>query len=895
MTKGDHPVVRARWVILVVFAALCSWLIPGVAHLRHDDDVLAFLPPDHEDVKAFHREARRFEMLEVVLVGLRAPDEDLLSLERVERVRTLAKQIEGLAGVRMVLSFTDLPDPKVTDEGLEVLPLVPEGMEDEAAIRERVLGSEDAVGNLISKDGDAAALLAYLIPVEGEERTEQRARVLGGIHDLTAQHWDGTVHIGGAPFIEHTAAESSRTDIQRLSPLVIGVLVVASALLLGSATAAGLNLIIAGLGVGLVVGAHGVFGEALSIVSSTIPVLMVALGGAFGVHMLAGYQRQQGSSRERASAALRELWLPVTLSGLTTSVAFFALLVMPQVPMRRFGVVAGFGVLLLLLLALFVLPSLLSILPGRLLRPRPRRELPLRFRPPVWALAVLALVGVTLGAGLRADPNTASHFDEGSAPRRADAFFNEHFGGSVFLQIAVAADLREPVVLREIRDVADELRRTPGIVDVRTLIEPVELLNEALGGRRGVPETPARASRVLTYLADHPAMVQLMTPERDGALIHIKVAPVDGPGQVEITSHVREVVASHLRTDTLRVGETAQSVVAAGQREDVRSRIERLVGRTMPADVFEEALGRTGAGDAALAEIRRLRDRALDSEDSPVENVPRQEIETIDPSALVRPRGEDLEALLRTHLPTLVASDPEGIHYVAEHLGPWVDEAIAKSRARDRCAALAGDDSGECDVIAVELSELDDTQWRVPVGVDAPLLREIPRILTLTGQPAVGQAFAESVTDSLRRSALVSLAALAVMLLLSRQIFALVPAAWTLTVTAGTIALLGHPISVGTSMVGCIALGAGVDFAIHLGVRARRLGGTGAGQRAVDEIGAVVLISALQLALAFSVLTASEMPPLRHFGVGLAVGLVGAALGAVWLTPLLLRGRARSE
>ena len=45
-----------------------------------------------------------------------------------------------------------------------------------------------------------------------------------------------------------------------------------------------------------------------------------------------------------------------------------------------------------------------------------------------------------------------------------------------------------------------------------------------------------------------------------------------------------------------------------------------------------------------------------------------------------------------------------------------------------------------------------------------------------------------------------------------------------LIASAGIIALLGHPISVGTSMITCIALGAGVDFAIHLGFRARSYG-----------------------------------------------------------------------
>jgi predicted RND superfamily exporter protein len=893
MRARSHPIIRARWVILVVFAGLCGWLLPGIASLRHDDDVLAFLPPNHEDVQGFRRVARRFGMLELALVGLRAPDGDMLTHARIERVRALKKRIEQVAGVRMVLSFTDLPDPKVVADGLEILPLVPEGLDDEAAIRERVLGSTDAVGNLISNDGTAAALLVYLMNAEGRERVELRGRVLGEIRELAESGWDGPAHFGGAPFVEHTAAEASRSDIERLSPLVSAVLAIASAFLLGSTTAAGLNLVLAGLGVGLVLGAHGRLGEPLSIVSSTIPVMMVALGGAFGVHMLAGYQRQVGTSVERAVAALRELWLPVTLSGLTTSVAFFALLVMPQVPMRRFGVSAGSGVLLLLVLALVVLPALLSILPGRRLRSRPHRPLPLRFRPPGWILLAVALVGIVVGTRLRADPDTSTMFDEDSEPRRADAFFNEHFGGSSFLQVAVEADLREPVVLREIRDVAEELRGLDGVVSVRTLVEPVALLNHALGGRRGVPETAARGRRVLTYLVDHPAMAQLMTSDGDGALIHMKLAPLDGEGQVEVTGRVREVLAPMLESSSLRVGETSVPAVRAAQRAEVRERVAESLGREIGAEEFDVALAVGAPGPALLDDIRAQRDRALDSDDSPVEGVPRAEIDSIAPTALLEPRGAELETLLRAHLPTLVADDPEGVGYVAEHLGSWLDEAVTRARVTQRCARLGAARPEDCDAIAGALSELADATWRIPVGVYATVLRTVPRRASLTGQPIIGQAFAASVTDNLWRSLLVSLAALSVMLAISRHLAALVPAVWTLAVTGGVIFLLGHPISIGSSMVACIALGAGVDFSIHLGVRARRHRVLGAGQRAVDELGAVVLISALQLALAFSVLTASEMPTVRQFGVGLAVGLLGAALGAVWLVPVLVRGSRR--
>ena len=112
----------------------------------------------------------------------------------------------------------------------------------------------------------------------------------------------------------------------------------------------------------------------------------------------------------------------------------------------------------------------------------------------------------------------------------------------------------------------------------------------------------------------------------------------------------------------------------------------------------------------------------------------------------------------------------------------------------------------------------------MPAGMElAPgaQLRDVPADIRLTGQPVIGQAFAESVTSSLSVSTFVSVAGLIVVLALARQLFALIPAIWTLAVSAGIIAALGHPISIGTSMVSCIALGAGVDFAIHLGYRFR--------------------------------------------------------------------------
>src|ERR1043165_2714844 len=130
----DHLVVRARWVVLALFVGLCAWIVPGIAQLRHDDDVLAFLPPEHPDVVAFREVADRFGMLEVALVGLQS-DDTLLTSARTEQVRTLATRLRELPGVRLVLSYPEFPEAKVIDDTLVVRALVPIGTTDPEDIR----------------------------------------------------------------------------------------------------------------------------------------------------------------------------------------------------------------------------------------------------------------------------------------------------------------------------------------------------------------------------------------------------------------------------------------------------------------------------------------------------------------------------------------------------------------------------------------------------------------------------------------------------------------------------------------------------------------------------------------------------------------------------------------
>jgi len=62
---------------------------------------------------------------------------------------------------------------------------------------------------------------------------------------------------------------------------------------------------------------------------------------------------------------------------------------------------------------------------------------------------------------------------------RAERFLTERFGGSMFLQLLVEADIRDPLVLDEIARLEDHTAAIAGVSNVRSVTEVLRLVNRA--------------------------------------------------------------------------------------------------------------------------------------------------------------------------------------------------------------------------------------------------------------------------------------------------------------------------------------------------------------------------------------------------------------------------------
>src|SRR6185503_7874346 len=101
-------------------------------------------------------------------------------------------------------------------------------------------------------------------------------------------------------------------------------------------------------------------------------------------------------------------------------------------------------------------------------------------------------------------------------------------------------------------------------------------------------------------------------------------------------------------------------------------------------------------------------------------------------------------------------------------------------------------------------------------------------------------------------------------------------------------------LGVATSMFAAVAIGLGIDLAIHMVARARKAEHMGLDTDArilyvYQSTGRAVLFNATAVGLGFGILMLSAAPPIRMFGVLVATAIVGAFVAALTVLPALLK------
>ena len=531
---GHRRVVAVALVLLTVLAAAGIYdPIRRVARIRIDPSLNEMLPAD-DPARLFYEELlERFGSDDVVLIALRS--ESLFTPSGLETLVSTTEALAQAEGVHHVDGLATAIRLRSVEGDLEIDGYFDSPVRDaEAALRLRgeVLADPLRAGTFVSRDGQATAILVTFDRM-AEDEFLARNIDLGALEVAREAAAGFSVVMAGTPYIK---AEVGRLLTGELTLMVPLVLVLMTALSCGFFRSVRIGMVpIAAVLLSMLwtVGVMGWVGHDLNIVTTLIPPLVLALGFAYATHVVASLSSAAVGSEAvgsgaasvtfvRARAALAHVAFPVTFTALTTAAGFLSLTSNGLAVIRGFGIFAAVSTVATLLAALTFVPLVLSVTRFKRETESGRASwLDTRFvalahfdarhSKPILILASIVCV-FAVGAATRIEVNlpVIENFGRDTAIRLAYEEVDRLFGGANQFYVMLRADepgaFEQPEWLREVAKLQAWLLEQPEIGESTSVVQYLEVLNEALGDEdppsRSIPRSSNLVAQLLLFGAN---------------------------------------------------------------------------------------------------------------------------------------------------------------------------------------------------------------------------------------------------------------------------------------------------------------------------------------------------------------------------------------------------------
>jgi uncharacterized protein len=919
---------NAAWSVVLLVAGLSAAAGLQVTNVEHDDNLLAFMPQDNPDVEAFNQVNELFGSLDLALVGVEAPD--VFQPDFITRLKRATKDLKETRGINHVLTLANVVDftPDTEHGGVVTTPMieeVPKTPEEVQALRQRVMGKEHLVGHLVSEDGKAVLLYCFL--AYGTDPKNMAASIQEVVKEAFPEN---KAYWGGGPFVSTYIYEATQQDIRRLTPWAVLAIILIMTLAFRDVIGVGLVLLSTALGILMSLGVMAFFNVRFNIVLGSMPVILFAVGSAYGIHVLARYYAlvKEHDYKTALEQTLIGIGPVVLAAGLTTAAGLLSFVCMDIQPLRIFGLFTSLGILATLILSITFVPAVVCL--SRLNRKASAgnflKKTTVRLagfaqthRLPVGiVLVVICLFSGTMVSQVRTSMDTGSFFSKGSPPDLAEQFLRRHFGGSSFIQVHIKGDMNDPEVLREIHRLADQVSLLDNVANVLHLGDAIAQGNQAFVGQQRIPDTAAQVGMLHRLLGSDPSVEQLVTRDRTQALLHIKVGSNVAEDQEVLLAQIEQVFKEQLVTRYVDVEAGDKPEAASARRQDLALwRIRALsnmfdvsLDQGRQAKLLEALKQPSPRADPAM--VNRKLVRFLRSDECAVDLSEWDSalVSRIAASLVALGPGFSEERVAETLKTTLANETLEGEEELVEDLAMSVTVPLevfwkeqAASRRADEVIAAAGlkvppGEEGEHFRKAMMMAMLDlqSPTVMLPAGdrQDAKTL-----VARVTGLPVMHRGLSRSATSNQIKSLIFALVLVVlIMAVFFRSLFSglLVasPTILTLLIIYGGMGLLEVRLDIGTAMLASLILGAGVDYAVHLASAWRAEKGEtlhAAAVRAAKHSGPAIWTNAITVCAGFFVLTLGEAKPLKNVGGLTAAAMIVAALATFLAIPVLARKR----
>ena len=503
-------------VILGIILGITLFFALQLPRIRFDNNNFRFIPESDPARIADAEMAKIFGDSVPLLIGIQRRYSTIIDYKFLEKMQELDKQLLALPLVKSVVSLTTTTHIEAEGDSIVSGKLVLEHLtgspEELNTITERLRSLDTYNRSLVSDDLKATQTIIFLNVKQEESGSPETIAVCRKVMSI-AEEWDfpdSVAYVTGAPVFSEIVNEATSHDLMFLVPIV--VIVVAGVLFFSFRRFTGVFLPLLTVIISCIwaIGAMALLQIPLTILSTVLPVILIAVGSAYGIHVINHYfdevTQSKEISRETHSAqiveAMSRVIPPVFLAALTTFAGFVSFCFTSVVPIFEFGIFSSFGVLSAFIVAVTLIPAILILrgprnptIGGRFgVQPSHTGIIDRIIADTLMIVhahkrsVLLISLGCIIFAGLGIsklviDNVLMEYFEPDVQVVRSDTFIRENFGGSKLLNLIIKGEKQGDVIRPDVLQAIDSLaeyaeENIPEVGKVTSLADVIKRFNQ---------------------------------------------------------------------------------------------------------------------------------------------------------------------------------------------------------------------------------------------------------------------------------------------------------------------------------------------------------------------------------------------------------------------------------
>jgi len=476
MEKLLNKLLKYGWLTMVIIVAITAWFfIEMKDNSKMETNLDKYMPHDHPAFIYSDKAEEWFDIKDGIIIAIENKN-GVFNTATLDTLKQLTKRFQKFDEIEKadVTSLYTADNIVGTEDGMDVKAFfkrVPKTAEKLGALKQKVESNEMVFGRLVSTDETVTVIIAEI----GDDVFTQE--FYNEILEVAkaSETDDIKIHVAGRPIVEGTMALLGPADMKRMVPIVLLVIFLVLFITLRSFKGTLITLGVVFFSTIWAFGLMAVVDIPIYAVSTMIPVMLIAIGVADGIHLYSHLHtfinhNPTAGKKEAVMDMIKHMWKPVVMTSITTAVGFLSLLTSQVYPVKYFGIFTAFGVMMAMVFSLVFLPAAIMIfgLPkARKIKKHEDKEghsnskLANNFAGWVVKNKSVSLIGTAVIIVLSVvgmqkiwiNSSFLDKFESDSEIVQTDKFINDHFGGTSTINLILDAEgkkdtFKEPEVLK---------------------------------------------------------------------------------------------------------------------------------------------------------------------------------------------------------------------------------------------------------------------------------------------------------------------------------------------------------------------------------------------------------------------------------------------------------------